>query len=130
MKTSVNFTSSLFTPFLSDDAQVNPECYGAELAWWLSKELSSQGVETSYPEREDWGWYLEYFVDEDEYMIGCGSVTGTPNNWHIFVESQAKGLFGKNKAPIQNAEPLLLVLQSLLSETEGISNIEWDNQNA
>lgn len=130
MNTSVNFTSALFEPFLSEDAQVNPECYGAELAWWLSKELAKKGVETSYPECEDWGWYLEYFVDDDEYMIGCGSVTGSPNNWHIFLKCHSKGLFGKNKAPIQKAEPLLSGIQSLLSETDEISNIEWNEEDA
>lgn len=36
MDTGVNFYSDLFKPFLPEDSQVNPVCYGAELAWWLA----------------------------------------------------------------------------------------------
>lgn len=35
----VSFESHLFEPFLSEEGQVNPRVYGAELAWWLSREL-------------------------------------------------------------------------------------------
>jgi hypothetical protein len=49
MDTCVEFKSDLFKPFLSEAAQVNPDYYGAELAWWLSRELAIKGVETTYP---------------------------------------------------------------------------------
>ena len=47
MDTCVDFESRLFAPFLSEEGQVNPQVYGAELAWWLSRELAQEGVETS-----------------------------------------------------------------------------------
>lgn len=55
----VELRTNRFTPFLPDDSQVNPGVYGAELAYWLSQQLASHGVITSYPESEDWGWYLQ-----------------------------------------------------------------------
>lgn len=55
---AVEFDSELFKPFLPDDAQVNPQVYGAELAFWLSKNLALKGVITSYPVGEDWGGLL------------------------------------------------------------------------
>lgn len=64
MDTCVDFESRLFAPFLSEEGQVNPQVYGAELAWWLSRELAQEGVETSYPNSEDWGWFIEYIVDD------------------------------------------------------------------
>jgi hypothetical protein len=46
MDTSVEFRSPLFTPFLSEDAQVNPGVYGAELAFWLAQRLAAIGIHT------------------------------------------------------------------------------------
>lgn len=53
MQTSVDFESNLFIPFLPDEAQVNPTVYGAELAFWLSRQLAQRGMPTSYPQCED-----------------------------------------------------------------------------
>jgi len=33
------FSSELFRPFLPEESQVNPEVYGAELAYWLARKL-------------------------------------------------------------------------------------------
>jgi hypothetical protein len=55
MKISVDFESNMFSPFLPGDAQVNPGVYGAELAYWLSRQLAQRGMPTSYPQYEDWG---------------------------------------------------------------------------
>src|SRR4029079_14060405 len=52
------FRSTRFAPVLPDDAQVNPQVYGAELAFWLCTELAKRGVMTSYPDFEDWGWFI------------------------------------------------------------------------
>lgn len=125
MDTSVNFTSDLFNPFLPESAQVNPGCYGAELAWWLSRELAQKGLVTSYPNSEDWGWFVEYFVEDNEYWLCCGSVNETESEWHIFLDPKAKGMFGRNKASVKEAEPLLSALRDILSTTENISNIHW-----
>ena len=50
------FRSTKFAPVLPDDSQVNPQVYGAELAFWLCTELAKRGIVTSYPNFEDWGW--------------------------------------------------------------------------
>ena len=130
MKTCVEFESELFKPFLSDDAQVNPECYGAELAWWLSENLAGAGIQTSYPEFEDWGWFLEYSVGDYEYWLCCGNVDGSPNRWRIYLEPKARGLFGRNKAPVADAQPLLDALDTLLSSNTDIRGVEWSDEYA
>jgi hypothetical protein len=33
MESTVEFDSELFSPYLPDEYQVNPHCYGAELAY-------------------------------------------------------------------------------------------------
>lgn len=130
MDTSVDFTSDLFKPFLSEEAQVNPQRFGAELAWWLSQELAKRGVETSYPNYEDWGWFIEYIVDDNEYWLCCSNVECENNRWRIYLDRKAKSLFGRNKAPVEIAAPLLEALSAVLSESAEIQDIQWSPENA
>ena len=77
METSVDFESTMFSPFLPGEAQVNPGLYGAELAFWLSRQLARRGTLMSYPEFEDWGWFIEYSTEHDyEYWLCCANIDG------------------------------------------------------
>ncbi|MCV6624910.1 MAG: hypothetical protein OIF38_02370 [Cellvibrionaceae bacterium] len=125
MDTCVDFESELFKPFLSEEAQVNPNVYGAELAWWFARELAKLGIETTYPKYEDWGWFIEYFVDDNEYWLCCGNVEDTKNKWRIYLVCKAKGMFGRNKAPVDMAKPLLKAVAKVLGDTEKVTNIGW-----
>ena len=89
----IEFSSAEFLPYLPEECQANPGAYGFELAQWLSMALARQGIVTSYPLGEDWGWFIEYTEDEVEIMIGCSSVaeegegyTGKPIRWNVFVK--------------------------------------------
>lgn len=125
MDTCVTFTSSLFRPFLPEAAQVNPGCYGAELAWWLANQLALKQMITSYPDYEDWGWFLEYLVEGDAYWVCCGNISGTEDQWQIFVEPQAKGVLRRKKPPIDKAAPVLKILNEILSGSSQIHDIKW-----
>ncbi|KGJ87997.1 hypothetical protein [Thalassotalea sp. ND16A] len=130
MEISVNFKSDLFHPHLPDEAQVNPGVHGAELAWWLGKELAARDVVTSYPESEDWGWFIEYIIDDNVYSVCCGNVENRRNEWHIYLDPHAKSLFGRNKAKMEHANVLISTLKELLNETKEITNIEWNGVGA
>ena len=89
----IEFTSQKFLPMLPEECQQNPGVYGFELAWWLAVSLAKQGVATSYPLGEDWGWFLEFTDAQDaEYRIGCSSMSehegqrGEPIQWSVFVK--------------------------------------------
>lgn len=125
MDISVDFESDMFKPFLPEDSQVNPNVYGMELAFWLSKSLAMKNVITSYPEYEDWGWYLEYFSGGNEYMLCCSNLDKNGNQWRCHIRGQPTSFLNRNRAPIEMAKPLLDALKSVLEETEGISKIEW-----
>jgi len=125
METEVEFRSSSFKPLLSEEKQVNPECYGFELAWWLCQQLKENGIETTYPGFEDWGWYLEYFVDDNEYWLCCSNVLGSRDRWLIFLKRNAKGMFGRNLAPIGGASPLLRALRNVIEGHKEITDVEW-----
>lgn len=89
----VEFTSAEFLPVLPEECQVNPGCYGFELAWWLAKQLASRGLLSSYPHGDDHCWYLDYADAQGvEFSIGCFSVAeeddgyrGGPIRWGISV---------------------------------------------
>lgn len=90
----IHFNSGLFQPFLPEECQNNPGIYGFELATWLARTLVQQGIITSYPLGEDWGWFIEYIDDHAEIMICCSSIvdvdiSGTisgPIEWVISLE--------------------------------------------
>lgn len=125
MDTEVEFASDAFQPILPEDSQVNPECYGAELAWWLCQQLMAKGVPTSYPNFEDWGWFIEYLADDNEYWLCCGNVVGSDNRWLVFLKAHAKSMFGRNRAPVEAAAPLLTALHDILDESDEVTDVEW-----
>lgn len=127
MQTSVDFESNLFIPFLPDEAQVNPTVYGAELAFWLSRQLAQRGMLMSYPQSEDWGWFIEYRTENDyDYWLCCANREGVKNKWRCYLEPKAKSILGRNKAPVEGAQPLLDTLRNVLTEEPSISNVSWE----
>jgi len=127
MKTSVDFHSEIFRPYLPDEAQVNPGRYGAELAFWLSRHLAERGVMTSYPQSEDWGWFIEYITDDGyEYWLCCGNQEQGKDEWQCFLQPKARSFFGRNKAPVEGAARLLTTLRELLEAERGVTNISWE----
>ena len=125
METEVEFSSDVFQPTLPEDSQVNPERYGAELAWWLCQKLAANGVPTSYPNFEDWGWFVEYLVDDNEYWLCCGNVDGIKDRWLVYLKAHAKSMFGKNRAPVEDATLLLTALRDILDQSDEITDVEW-----
>jgi hypothetical protein len=129
MEISVDFESKMFSPFLPDEAQVNPNVYGAELAFWLSRQLAQRGMPTSYPEYEDWGWFIKYSTEDGhDYWLCCANRDGAQDKWRCHLEPKARSLFGRNKASVEGARPLIHALRNVLAEEPGISNVKWSHQ--
>jgi hypothetical protein len=101
----IEFKSAEFLPYLPEDCQENPGVYGYELAHWLSRALADQGIFTSYPLGEDWGWLLEYLGEDVEITIACTSITdqeegykGLPVQWSIaLLANNSASWFSKKK---------------------------------
>ena len=120
------FQSDRFRPYLPDDCQVNPNVLGFEPADWLSRELAGRGVVTSYPNYEDWGWFLEGEQSGLDYMICCsGSDEGNGEfEWRVFV-SHPKKLFGK-RPDSAVAEAVLQRVRQALEESGIKITVEED----
>lgn len=126
MNTEVTFRSERFRPYLPEDYQVNPGTYGAELVYWLSRALAAEGVCTSYPNFEDWGWFLEYVTEAgEEYWLCCGNAGDTTDSWRCLLEPKGRGLFRSRKARVENARPLLEALDRVLRAEPGVHDVRW-----
>jgi hypothetical protein len=96
------FKSARFSPVLPEDCQLNPQVYGAELAYWLCTELARRGVATSYPNSEDWGWFIEYLPQSgSEFAVHCGNVDGAQDQWLLSLRRHARKVFGRDKPPYE-----------------------------
>ena len=120
------FRSSRFAPVLPEESQVNPGCYGAELAYWLCLRLAERGVVTSYPDAEDWGWMLGYATDAgEEFALHCGNIDDTDDEWLIGLRRFGRKLFGRDKPPFDRAEALIIAVCAVLESEETISALDW-----
>jgi len=120
------FTSQYFAPVLPADCQVNPEVYGAELAYWLCTELARRGVVTSYPTAEDWGWFIEFVpATGSEFAVHCGNVDGAKDRWLLSLRRHPRKMFGRDKPPYEEAAPLVQGLRELLASSSQVSELQW-----
>lgn len=125
------FKSKVFEPILSDEFQVNPETYGAELAWWLCTQLSKTNHKVHYPNSEDWGWYLEYTTEDGsghEYWLCCSNLIDEEGLWRVYLAPQSKGFFPRTTAPIEEAKGLMDELNRILTTADIIETLEWHRE--
>lgn len=120
------FHSTLFVPVLPETSQVNPQVYGAELAYWLTIELARRGCITSYPHAEDWGWFIEFFSESgSEFAVHCSNIDGFPNQWLLTLRRHARKMFGHDKPPYEEAQQVVETIRTLLESTPEIKQLEW-----
>jgi len=119
------FTSEALSPFLSEGSQVNPQVYGAELAFWLSRALAAEGFNTSYLIAKDWGWFLEYETDSGSmFAIHCENVEGSRTRWSLSLRRFGRKMFGRDKPPYEDANNLVEQILRVLENDEAISEVE------
>ena len=63
MKTHVEFRSDKFSPYVGEEEQINPDCWGKRLAEYVKQKLQVEGIETSEMKPEDWGWLIPVGTD-------------------------------------------------------------------
>ena len=72
------FTSSLFKIEPGEDEEINPGCYGRQLAVWLKKQLEERGYSVEPIINEDWGRCLMCSRDPFMLWVGCGNMDAKP----------------------------------------------------
>ena len=125
MTLEVEFYSEAFQPILPEGSQISFERYGAELTWWLCQKLAAEEIYTSYPNFEDWGWFLKYTKDTNEYRLCCGNIDSKENWWRVILQPRSKTWFGFKKISVTGAKDLLNAVDKVLTESELIDQIKW-----
>ena len=122
----VEFQSDRFAPILPEDSQVNPQVYGAELAYWLAAELVKRGIVTSYPIAEDWGWLVEYSTGAgSEFAVHCINLEGARDRWLLSLRRYARKMFGRDKPSYSEAAALIAGIKAVVENESSISNVSW-----
>lgn len=63
--------------------------------------------------------------DGHEYWLCCANREEAPDKWRCYLQPKARNIFGRNKAPVDGARPLMRALHDLLAEEPGIRNASW-----
>jgi hypothetical protein len=112
---------------LPEECQVNPDTYGAELAWWLCTRLyTERGIVTSYPNQEDWVWFLDYSTEDGaEFALHCVNVAGTTDRWLVSLRRFGRKMFGRDKPEFALADDLVRAVRELLEAEGSVTELEW-----
>jgi hypothetical protein len=96
------------------------------LAYWLCSELAKRGVVTSYPNNEDWGWFIEYITDAgSEFAIHCGNVGGAKDHWLLSLRRHGRKMLGRDKPPYSEAAPVVEGIRALVEGDGDLSDVQW-----
>lgn len=131
MKTQVEFRSSKFAPYDSEEEEINPGLWGKRLAEYLAKELAGHGIETEETAIEDWGCYLPTRNEGFRLALCCGHQDGDDDQFLVFTEPnkpKVKKLFRTIDATPQLSR-LLDAVRTILEADSEIREIAWTETN-
>ena len=127
---NVIFKSSAFNTSETKEYFINECCFGDDVAKWLIGELRKRGIQAQEePEQEDFGWYINFPVNEIRHCLLIGYRAGEDGrlgDWMLTLERSCAILgffFGAAKRGIEPAG--LEAIHALLSSSQQISDIRW-----
>ncbi len=65
-------------------------------------------------------------MDDNEYWLCCSNVIGSKDRWLIYLKRHAKGMFGRNLAPIKAARSSLKVVRNVIEENDEINDVSGE----
>jgi hypothetical protein len=109
----ISFTTTRFDPA---DERPNPinDIAGEGVLLWLREHAIMPPYETSAPDAEDWGWYMDVIAPDGSYLVGaCAqwedeSAPTEAIEWLVQIDkhrSLLDKLLGRNK--LTTADPLV-----------------------
>lgn len=129
-RTLVTFQTEKFNTTTDRDYFINPGCFGDDLCKWLIEQLTADGIKCdAQPGQEDFGWYFNFSVDDEEYCWVCAfrpADETEPGIWIGWIEKATgflAGIFGGREKNIQRSASL--EIHKVLVNSSEISNIRW-----
>jgi len=125
----VSFTTSRFDPTKEPRNPINP-IQGESALRWLKNDVLPEEYESTDPDAEDWGWYIDVVGPDNSYMIGSIVHWEDDENPHKDLEwmfqihkkrSLVEKLMGKNK--MSPADKVLSLIVDSLKGDSSFSDI-------
>lgn len=108
---------------------INPDCFGDDLARWLSNELSTRGVQIGDVGQEDFGWYFDATANGAEHFVFVGLRPGSdedPTQWVVVVERCGSRLLRFLLRREQGVAPELVhAIDAALRAAAHVRNVTW-----
>jgi hypothetical protein len=80
----------------------------------------------SYPQEEDWGWFLAYGNDAgSEFAVECCNVDKSKEGWRLTLRRYGRKPFGFDKPPWSHATVLVGHIKRILLDDEAFSDMNW-----
>ena len=127
--THVEFRSDLFPPYEGEDKEINPGIYGKRFAEFIRDGLRGEGVESSDPFAEDWGWVVSIRNDGFHLWIGCGNTEDETDRFLCFIEPHRPVIrrflcFGAINTSAQ-VTALQQAIDDVLRADPAVSDVQW-----
>jgi len=137
---TVTFENEAFNTHQPRPYFINPGCFGDDVLEWLAKALAARGVKVvGKPGQEDFGWYLRFEFDGNEYCFVLGYRPGDSINSH--QQGEQRGLWIGTLERSRNLLGSILgfrrlgiersaveLLGAVLSQMPGTTNLQWHNE--
>ena len=126
----ISFQTSLFDPRKERPNPVNPIA-GESVLVWIRENVLAPPYESTDPDAEDWGWYIDVPIPGSSYLVGACALVEEDSEpqgdieWLVQVEkkrSLLEKLLGRNKMAVD--DPLVTKLVSALKGAGTFTNVQ------
>lgn len=127
MKTYVQFRSSKFPPYDSEEKQINPGLWGKRLAEYLVRNLNAAGIETDELIPDDWGWYIPIRNRTFRLGICCGHQFEPDDAFLCFTDPdkpEIRRLFKKIDIS-EHLDRITRALDTIFRSDPDIQKVHW-----
>jgi hypothetical protein len=127
MRSHVEFRSTDFPAYPSEEEEVNPGRFGKRLAEFLAEQLPQRGLAVRGIGAEDWGWRIDLENATFPLWVGCGNYEEGENAFLCFIEP-SKPVLRKWLKKIETAEVVERVasaLEASLQSSGKVSGLKW-----
>jgi len=129
MASLISFRTSRFDASKETPNRINPIA-GQSVLNWLREELAEAHYESTEPDTEDWGWYIEVEGGGGSYLVGAsGDAEGSTADvdWTVQVHkrrSLKERLLGRN--PMAADDPLFALIEKIVRGDARIEQVSVD----
>jgi hypothetical protein len=125
----ISFRTDRFDVSKETPTPINPIA-GQSVLNWLREELAKAAYQSTEPDAEDWGWYIEVEGQSGSYVVGASAdAEGSTSDvdWIVQVHksrSLKEKLLGRNRMAAD--DPLFTRIESIVRADNRIKQVSVD----